>query len=47
MAKYNIKEPKVKNAAYRSMIKPEMADALKKEIYDVIVKRKDFKSDSF
>lgn len=42
MAKYNIKEPKVKNAAYRSMIKPEMADALKKEIYDVIVKRKKY-----
>ncbi|MGN0222380.1 MAG: helix-turn-helix domain-containing protein [Prevotella sp.] len=47
MAKYNIKEPKVKDAAYRSMIKPEMADVLKKEIYDVIVKRKKYLDHSY
>ena len=43
MAKYNIKEAKVKDAAYRSMIRPELADDLKEKIYKVVVTNKKYR----
>ena len=47
MAKYNIKEAKVKDAAYRSMIRPELADDLKEKIYKVLVTNKKYRDPSY
>ncbi len=47
MAKYNIKEAKVKDAAYRSMIKPALAEELKGKIYEVVVTNKKYRDPSY
>ena len=47
MEKYNIKEEKVKDAAYRSMIRPELADDLKEKIYKVLVTNKKYRDPSY
>lgn len=40
---YNIKERKIKNAAYRSLIRPELADTLYDKILNIIVVQKKYK----
>ncbi|MGI6219410.1 MAG: helix-turn-helix domain-containing protein [Bacteroidaceae bacterium] len=40
---YNLKEKKEKQAAYRSLIRPELADELYDKILDIIVMQKKYK----
>ena len=39
MTKYNITPKKVKMAAYRNLVNPELMDRLETQIYDIIVKQ--------
>ena len=39
MAKYNITEKKEKEAAYRTLVNPQLMDEMKEKILDIIVKR--------
>jgi AraC-like DNA-binding protein len=43
MAKYNITEPKEKEAAYRSLVSPKLMDEMKDKILDIIVMQKKYK----
>lgn len=43
MAKYNITEKKDKNAAYRSLVSPELMDELKGKILNIILLQKKYK----
>ena len=43
MAKYNISERKVKEAAYRTLVNPQLMDNLKGRILDIIVMQKKYK----
>lgn len=47
MAKYNITEPKEKEAAYRSLVNPRLMDDLKDRILEVIVMQKKFKDKEY
>src|SRR5574344_2570034 len=40
---YNLREKKKKVAAYRNLIRPQLADDLDKKIMDIVVKQKKFK----
>ena len=42
MTKYNITPKKVKMAAYRKLVNPELMDRLETQIYDIIVKQKKY-----
>lgn len=42
MTKYNITPKKVKMAAYRNLVNPELMDRLETQIYDIIVKQKKY-----
>lgn len=44
---YNIKEKKEKNAAYRSLIRAELADELYEKILDIIVIQKRYRNKEF
>lgn len=44
---YNIKERKIKNALYRNLIKPELADFLYDKIFDIIVVQKKYKDTEY
>ncbi len=47
MAKYNITEKKVKEAAYRSLVNPALMDELKSKILEVIVMQKKYKDKDY
>ncbi len=44
---YNIREKKIKDAAYRSLISPELADSLYDRILGIIVGQKKYKDASY
>ena len=44
---YNIRERKIKNAAYRSLIRPELADTLYDKILNIIVGQKKYKDATY
>ena len=44
---YNLREKKEKNAAYRSLIRPELADELYDKILNLIVVQKKYKDPTF
>ena len=43
MAKYNITEKKEKEAAYRTLVNPQLMDEMKEKILDIIVMKKKYK----
>lgn len=47
MAKYNIVEKKEKEAAYRTLVNPELMDELKSKILDIIVMQKKYKDKDY
>ena len=47
MAKYNISERKVKEAAYRTLVNPLLMDNLKGRILDIIVMQKKYKDKDY
>ena len=47
MAKYNITEPKDKDAAYRSLISPKLMDELKEKILNVVLIQKKYKDKNY
>lgn len=47
MAKYNITERKVKEAAYRSLVNPQVMEEMKERIEKIIVKGKKYKDKKF
>ncbi len=47
MAKYNITNKKDKNAAYRSLVSPELMDELKGKILDIILIQKKYKDKDY
>jgi YesN/AraC family two-component response regulator len=44
---YNLKEKKIKSAAYRSLIRPELADELYDRILGIIVMQKKYKNPNY
>jgi len=44
---YNLREKREKNAAYRTMIRPELADELYQKIVDIIVVKKKYRDPNF
>jgi YesN/AraC family two-component response regulator len=44
---YNLREKKKKNAAYRSLIRPQLADELYKKIQDIVIKQKKYRDPDF
>ncbi|MBE6275131.1 MAG: AraC family transcriptional regulator [Bacteroides sp.] len=44
---YNLREKKEKNAAYRTMIRAELADELYQKIVDVVIVKKKYKDPNF
>ena len=47
MAKYNITEKKVKEAAYRMLVNPVLMEELKSKILEVIVMQKKYKDKDY
>jgi len=47
MAKYNITEPKEKEAAYRSLVSPRLMDEMKEKILNIIVMQKKYKDKDY
>jgi YesN/AraC family two-component response regulator len=47
MPKYNITEKKEKEAAYRSLVNPQLMDELKEKILHVIVMQKKYKDKDY
>lgn len=47
MAKYNITEKKVKDAAYRNLINPKLMDEMQAKILDIIVMQKKYKDKTY
>ena len=47
MAKYNITEKKEKEAAYRSLVSPQLMEKKKKKILDIILIRKKYKDKNY
>jgi YesN/AraC family two-component response regulator len=44
---YNLREKKKKNAAYRNLIRPQLADELYKKIQDLVIKQKRYRDPDF
>lgn len=44
---YNLREKKKKDAAYRTMIRPELADELYQQIVDIVIIKKKYKDSNF
>ena len=44
---YNLREKKKKDAAYRTMIRPELADELYQKIVDIVIIKKKYKDPNF
>lgn len=47
MAKYNITEKKEKEAAYRSLVSPQLMDEMKEKILNIIVMQKKYKDKDY
>ena len=47
MAKYNITEKKVMEAAYRTLVNPQLMDEMKEKILDIIVMKKKYKDKDY
>ena len=47
MAKYNIKEKRERDAAYRSLVNPKLMDELKERILNIILVQKKFKDKDY
>ena len=47
MAKYNIKEKKEKEAAYRALVSPKVMDELKEKILNIILIQKKYKDKNY
>lgn len=47
MAKYNISEKKEKEAAYRSLVSPQLMDEMKEKILNIIVMQKKYKDKEY
>lgn len=47
MAKYNITEPKEKEAAYRNLVNPKLMDELKDKILEIVVMQKKYKDKTY
>lgn len=47
MAKYNITEKKEKEAAYRTLVNPQLMDEMKEKILDIIVMKKKYKDKEY
>lgn len=47
MAKYNITEKKVKEAAYRTLVNPQLMDDLKERILEIVVMKKKYKDKDY
>ena len=47
MAKYNITEKKEKEAAYRTLVNPQLMDEMKEKILDIIVMKKKYKDKDY
>ncbi|MGN0281465.1 MAG: helix-turn-helix domain-containing protein [Prevotella sp.] len=47
MAKYNITEKKEKEAAYRTLVNPQLMDEMKEKILDIIVMKKKYKDKNY
>ena len=47
MAKYNITENKEKEAAYRTLVNPQLMDEMKEKILDIIVMKKKYKDKDY
>ena len=47
MAKYNIKEKKEKDAAYRALVSPKVMDELKEKILNIILIQKKYKDKNY
>jgi ABC-type Na+ efflux pump permease subunit len=43
---YNLREKRVKDAAYRTMIRAELADELYQKIVDIVIVKKKYKTDN-
>jgi len=44
---YNLREKREKEAAYRSMIRADLADELYQKIYDIVIVKKNYKDSNF
>ena len=44
---YNLREKKIKDAAYRTMIRAELADELYQKIVDIVIVKKKYKDPNF
>ena len=44
---YNLREKKIKDAAYRNMIRAELADELYQKIVDIVIVKKKYKDPNF
>ena len=47
IAKYNITEKKEKEAAYRTLVNPQLMDEMKEKILDIIVMKKKYKDKDY
>ena len=47
MAKYNITEKKEKEAAYRTLVNPQLMDEMQEKILDIIVMKKKYKDKDY
>lgn len=47
MAKYNITEPKEKDAVYRTLVNPKLMDELKEKILEIVVIKKKYKDKNY
>jgi YesN/AraC family two-component response regulator len=47
MTKYNITEKKVKDAAYRALVNPQLMDELERRINDIIIVQKKFRDKDY
>ncbi|MCI6337508.1 AraC family transcriptional regulator [Prevotella sp. P2-180] len=47
MAKYNITEKKEKEAAYRTLVNPQLMDEMKEKILEIIVMKKKYKDKDY
>ena len=47
MAQYNITEKKEKEAAYRTLVNPQLMDEMKEKILDIIVMKKKYKDKDY
>ena len=47
MAKYNIRESKPKDAVYRTLVNPDLMEAMKDRIYQIVVREKKYRDKKY